>query len=186
MSQANVEIAERGIDAFNRRDVEAFAEVTALDFEWFPACLGLSRATATEESRALKRTSGKSGRPGRHFRYSLTSVAISMTAYSRSVGPRDGAGAVAFRSMRRWQWFSTFVAARFNASSPISITVKRCWRRAVRGQVPVSGARPSPARARHECFHGDAGAAPHFRLACAPDDGCCSHVKVNPLFGRLQ
>jgi ketosteroid isomerase-like protein len=40
MSQANVEIAERGIDAFNRRDVEALAEVTALDFEWFPALPG--------------------------------------------------------------------------------------------------------------------------------------------------
>src|SRR5271169_4239774 len=40
MSQANVEIAERGIDAFNRRDVEALAEVTALDSEWFPALPG--------------------------------------------------------------------------------------------------------------------------------------------------
>jgi len=40
MSQANVEIVERGIDAFNRRDVEALAEVTALDFEWFPALPG--------------------------------------------------------------------------------------------------------------------------------------------------
>ncbi len=35
-----MEIAERGIDAFNRRDVEALAEVTALDFEWFPALPG--------------------------------------------------------------------------------------------------------------------------------------------------
>ena len=40
MSQTNVEIAERGIDAFNRRDVEALAEVTALDSEWFPALPG--------------------------------------------------------------------------------------------------------------------------------------------------
>lgn len=40
MSRARVEIAERGIDAFNRRDVEALAEVTALDFEWFPALPG--------------------------------------------------------------------------------------------------------------------------------------------------
>lgn len=40
MSEANVEIAERGIDAFNRRDVEALAEVTALDSEWFPALPG--------------------------------------------------------------------------------------------------------------------------------------------------
>ena len=37
MSQANVEVVKRGIDAFNRRDVDAFAEVTTVDFEMFPA-----------------------------------------------------------------------------------------------------------------------------------------------------
>ena len=37
MSQANVEIVKRGIDAFNRRDVEALADVVTPDFEWFPA-----------------------------------------------------------------------------------------------------------------------------------------------------
>ncbi len=40
MSEAYVKIAERGIDAFNRRDVKALAEVIALDFEWFPALPG--------------------------------------------------------------------------------------------------------------------------------------------------
>jgi hypothetical protein len=68
MSQAYVKIAERGIDAFNRRDVKALAEVIALDSSGFRRCLGLSRARATEESRALKRTSGKSARLGRRFR----------------------------------------------------------------------------------------------------------------------
>jgi len=37
MSQANVEITKRGIDAFNRRDVKALADVVTPDFEWFPA-----------------------------------------------------------------------------------------------------------------------------------------------------
>ena len=37
MSQANVDIVKRGIDAFNRRDVEALADVVTPDFEWFPA-----------------------------------------------------------------------------------------------------------------------------------------------------
>jgi ketosteroid isomerase-like protein len=36
MSQANVEIIERGIDAFNRRDVDLFLEHVTPDFEWFP------------------------------------------------------------------------------------------------------------------------------------------------------
>jgi ketosteroid isomerase-like protein len=34
MSDANVELVERLIDAFNRRDVDAFAEITTPDFEW--------------------------------------------------------------------------------------------------------------------------------------------------------
>jgi ketosteroid isomerase-like protein len=37
MSQANVEIVKRGIDAFNRRDVDALDDLTTPDFEWFPA-----------------------------------------------------------------------------------------------------------------------------------------------------
>jgi ketosteroid isomerase-like protein len=40
MSQQNVKIAERVIDAFNRRDVEGFFALVAADFEWFPAMAG--------------------------------------------------------------------------------------------------------------------------------------------------
>src|ERR1700736_2743294 len=37
MSQGNVEIAQRVIDAFNRRDVDAIFECVNHDVEWFPA-----------------------------------------------------------------------------------------------------------------------------------------------------
>ena len=37
MSQDNVEIVKEGIDAFNRRDVDALDDLTTPDFEWFPA-----------------------------------------------------------------------------------------------------------------------------------------------------
>jgi ketosteroid isomerase-like protein len=37
MSQENVEIAGQGIDAYNGRDIDAFADLTTADFEWFPA-----------------------------------------------------------------------------------------------------------------------------------------------------
>jgi ketosteroid isomerase-like protein len=37
MSQANVEIAKRVIDAFNRRDVDGIFECVNPDVEWFPA-----------------------------------------------------------------------------------------------------------------------------------------------------
>ncbi len=40
MSQENVEIARRVIDAFNRRDVDDFFALAAPDFEWFPAMAG--------------------------------------------------------------------------------------------------------------------------------------------------
>jgi ketosteroid isomerase-like protein len=36
MSQRNVEIAKRLMSAVNRRDVDALAEVTTPDLEWFP------------------------------------------------------------------------------------------------------------------------------------------------------
>ena len=37
MSEANVEIAKRNVEAFNRRDVDGFVESATPDFEWFPA-----------------------------------------------------------------------------------------------------------------------------------------------------
>jgi ketosteroid isomerase-like protein len=37
MSRANVEVVERATDAFNRRDVDVFDDLTTSDFEWFPA-----------------------------------------------------------------------------------------------------------------------------------------------------
>src|SRR5207245_9510211 len=37
MSQENIEIAKRVIDAFNRRDVDAIFECVKPDVEWFPA-----------------------------------------------------------------------------------------------------------------------------------------------------
>jgi ketosteroid isomerase-like protein len=37
MSRENVEIAERAMDAFNRRDLNAYNDLFTQDFEWFPA-----------------------------------------------------------------------------------------------------------------------------------------------------
>ena len=39
-----MEIVRRGIDAFNRRDVDLLAELTTPDFEWFPALPGTVEA----------------------------------------------------------------------------------------------------------------------------------------------
>jgi ketosteroid isomerase-like protein len=40
MSQENVEIAKRALDAFNRRDLHAFMEIATPDIELFPAMAG--------------------------------------------------------------------------------------------------------------------------------------------------
>ncbi len=40
MSQQNVELVKRGIDAFNRRDLDAYDDLYTSDFEWFPALTG--------------------------------------------------------------------------------------------------------------------------------------------------
>jgi ketosteroid isomerase-like protein len=41
MTRENVEIAERAIRAFNVRDVDAFAALTAPDFEWSPSMVAI-------------------------------------------------------------------------------------------------------------------------------------------------
>ncbi len=40
MSQENVQLAKRGVEAFNRRDLDAFAETITPDYEWVGAFLG--------------------------------------------------------------------------------------------------------------------------------------------------
>jgi ketosteroid isomerase-like protein len=40
MSQENVEIAKRNVEAFNRLDVDGFVESATPDFEWFPVGAG--------------------------------------------------------------------------------------------------------------------------------------------------
>jgi ketosteroid isomerase-like protein len=37
VSQENVEICKRAVDAFNRRDLHSYDEIYTVDFEWFPA-----------------------------------------------------------------------------------------------------------------------------------------------------
>jgi len=40
MSQENVEIAKRAVDAVNTRDLDGYDEFATPDFEWFPAMRG--------------------------------------------------------------------------------------------------------------------------------------------------
>jgi ketosteroid isomerase-like protein len=46
MSQENVKIAKRIVDAFNRRDVDGFFALAVPDFEWFPAMGGTAESSS--------------------------------------------------------------------------------------------------------------------------------------------
>jgi ketosteroid isomerase-like protein len=89
MSQENVEIAKRLIDAYNRRDLDAYDDLYTPDFERFPALVRVSRAAAIGDGKASKRISGASATPGRSSAWSVRSFATSVTACSCSVGWRD-------------------------------------------------------------------------------------------------
>ena len=45
MSTDNVEVATQAIEAFNRRDVDAFAALTTPDFEWSPSMVAVEGET---------------------------------------------------------------------------------------------------------------------------------------------
>jgi len=64
MSQRNVEIAKRNVEAFNRLDVDGFVESATPDFEWFPVGATALDAAASWGARALKSTSRASGHLG--------------------------------------------------------------------------------------------------------------------------
>jgi ketosteroid isomerase-like protein len=45
MSRENVEVATRAIDAFNGREIDAFAALTTPDFEWYPSMVAIEGET---------------------------------------------------------------------------------------------------------------------------------------------
>jgi ketosteroid isomerase-like protein len=96
VSQQNVHVVEAGLQAFNRRDVAGFADLTTDDFVWLPALPGV-----VEGSSYL----GRSG-IGRYFAESrdtweqltvvcdqLRDLDSSVLALGRAVGRGSGSGA---------------------------------------------------------------------------------------------
>jgi ketosteroid isomerase-like protein len=64
MSQENVEIVKRGVDPYNRRDVEALLEVLDPDVEWHPGVL----IPFEGEARVYRGTRGRPQNGGRRVR----------------------------------------------------------------------------------------------------------------------
>jgi len=55
MSQGNVELAKRGIDAFNTRDLDLVDELAHPDYEFFPALVGTIDGDSFKGREGLKR-----------------------------------------------------------------------------------------------------------------------------------
>jgi ketosteroid isomerase-like protein len=55
MSQENLEIIRRGLDAFNRRDVNSFSELATDDFVWLPALPGAVEGGSYEGRSGIRR-----------------------------------------------------------------------------------------------------------------------------------
>ena len=55
MSQDSVELATRVVDAFNRRDLDAFAEHCTADVEWFPSLAGTIEGSSYKGREGMER-----------------------------------------------------------------------------------------------------------------------------------
>src|SRR5271157_31407 len=141
MSQKNVEIAKRMVAAFNQRDIDFFMQATTSDFEWFPA-LSAVEGEVFRGREGIDTYWGRLDEAWEDYRLvadEYRDLGDSVLILGRMVGRGRGSGV---RSRRQWGRSATIEMASAGASAPISITARRCGRRAwpSRAQVPVSGA----------------------------------------------
>jgi hypothetical protein len=86
MSQENVADAERAMDAFNGRDIDASIQPTTADFEWFPA-LGMAvEAAASVDTRGRHQVPRRPGHPqyGRPIPLALAARLLPAVAADRA------------------------------------------------------------------------------------------------------
>jgi ketosteroid isomerase-like protein len=133
MSQENVEITQRMIDAYNYGDVGTLADLATPDFEWLTSMGAI-------EGEIFR------GRDGIEAYFAnLSNAGEELRLYAdefRDLGERvvwlgriRGLDAAAVHmSMRRWAWSRICVAARPRALGPSSTTARRCKRPACRSR----------------------------------------------------
>ena len=68
MSQAHVEIAKRSIDAFNRRELDAYDDLFTPDFEWFSAFSGTVEGDTYRGREGIERYFGEISDTWQEFR----------------------------------------------------------------------------------------------------------------------
>jgi ketosteroid isomerase-like protein len=147
------------LDAYNRRDLDGLLELATEDYVLFAAVAGVIEVGGIRGREGLRRYFDMLDETWVEFRLiadEFRDLGDCVLAIGRTEGRGRGSGVPVDSPYR-------------GAHGATSITAKGCGRRASPSsrQAPVSGVRPSWARARDECFHGDAGASPLHERATA-------------------
>jgi len=128
VSQGNVEIVKGRIDAFNRRDVDAFAELATSDFAWLPGISEAFEEGGYRGREGIETWFGEIHDTSEEFGVlaeELRDIGDRVLVLGRHWGRGRASGASADGPIGI---ILDFAAARSRASTPISITARRCER----------------------------------------------------------
>ncbi len=130
MSQENVEIARPAIDAFNRRDLDVADELTTPDFEWFPAMPGAVEGQRYAGREGIEANAAELAETWQDCFVVVEEYHEPVTGFLRSAGSGRAEPAAVFRSISLWRRSSSSATEGCPTLGPISITPRRCGRRA--------------------------------------------------------
>jgi ketosteroid isomerase-like protein len=150
MSQDHLEIVKRLMDAVNLRDIDALAEVTTSDLEWFPVFAARVEGDLYRGREGIETFLGEVDETWEEFlpvpeEYRDLGDRVLALGWLKTRGRASGVPVDS-----PWGGIYDFAATRFPASAPSSTTTRRCGQRGgplTRRQVS-SGVRPRSANAR--------------------------------------
>jgi ketosteroid isomerase-like protein len=95
VSQENVENFKRAVDALNRLDLDAYADLCTVDYEWFPVLGGTVEGRSFRGREGIKEYFGQLGDTWEEFRFvadELRDLGDSVLALGRLEGRGRGSG----------------------------------------------------------------------------------------------
>jgi ketosteroid isomerase-like protein len=128
MSQANVEIAKRANDAFNRRDVDAAMECATSDIEFVAAMSGTVAGGSLKRREGIEALFADIRDTWEEHRMVIEEIR-DLGERVLGLGRLEGRGKASGVSVDvPFALISDFATARCGAAEPILITVRRCER----------------------------------------------------------
>ena len=140
MAQEHVESAERWIDAYNLRDVDALAELVTEDFEWITTNAGAVQGGSFRGRAGIESYFADVADTWEEYRVSAWELRDLGERVFASFASRRGEEAAVSRSRRKCGASAISTTAGSGVSMSFSITARRCGRRAWPSsrQVPLS------------------------------------------------